>query len=248
MDNYERLYTARGYDTLALVPPLHVSLLPAAADAALTDFLHNLPPSFGRRGTLLHVASHGGFLFLSQLLLAAEQGHPRAREFVASTRGLFLDSSPLQHIDGDVAARALASIATRKQAQTTTRSVWTNALRVAIDAVLCVPPIQQRLHKLADVWDAPATCASLGTVPITCAYSTGDVLVPPAGIQAWAEEKQRRGWDVHTSPFPGHCPHVELLRYEQRLYEQSLDEWLQRVATKQRATKQAADAPHALKL
>lgn len=213
----------------------------------MADFLQNLPPSFGRRGTLLHVASHGGFLFLSQLLLAAEQGQPRARELVASTRGLFLDSSPLQRIDGDVAARALASIATRKQAQTTARGVWTNALRVAIDAVLCVPPIQQRLHKLASVWDAPETCASLGRVPITCAYSTGDVLVPPAGIQAWAAERKGKGWEVQLSPFPGHCPHVELLRYEQRLYEQSLDEWLQRVATRQREM-QAAEAPHALKL
>lgn len=233
-DHYERLYTARGFNTLAVVPPLHVSLLPASADAAMTDFLANVPPSFSKRGTLLHVASHGGYLFLSQLLRAAAQGQPRAVELVASTRGLFLDSSPLVRIDGDVAARALAAIATRKQAKTRATSFWTQALRVAIDTVLCSPPVQQRLAQLTAAWDAPDNAAALRRIPITCAYSAGDVLVPPQGIEAWAHGKQRLGWDVRLVPFPAHCPHVELLRYEPQMYERVLDEWLGMVATKHR--------------
>jgi Eukaryotic protein of unknown function (DUF829) len=231
-DHYEALYKSRGYTTLAIVPPLHVSLLPSSADAATADFLSNLPPSFCKRGMLLHVASHGGFLFLSQLLRAAAQGQPKAVELVASTRGLFLDSSPLLHIDGDVAARALASIAMRKQAKTSASGFLTQAMRVAIDTILCAPPVQQRLSQLTQAWDAPDNALAFSQVPITCAYSVGDVLVPPQGIEAWAHAKKQLGWNVRLAPFPAHCPHVELLRYEPQLYGAVLDAWLGETASR----------------
>ena len=148
VDRYADLYAQRGLSTLTLVPPLCDSLLPACADRATERLLAALPAHPG--GTLLHVASHGGYLFLSNLLRAAAAGQPRACELVASTRGLLLDSAPLMQLDSDVAARALASILLRTRAvegasegqpkkATVFHASLTLGLRLALDATFSIP-------------------------------------------------------------------------------------------------------------
>ncbi len=231
VDRYAEKYAARGYGTLSLVPPLHVSLLPSAGDEATAALLQALPEH--PHGTLLHVASHGGYLFASQLFRAAAAGEPNAASLVRSARGLLLDSSPLVRVDGDTAARALASILFRTKAKPAgaVDTLLHLPLRLFFDAYFQTPSVHRRLAQLSAAWEAPPAADTLRRVPVACLYSAGDVLVPPDGIETWAAARRAAGWRrVSTSRFPASCPHVELLRYEPQRYEAELDAWLAQTA------------------
>lgn len=95
LNRYAALYQRRGLATLELRVPLVASLVPSAATRASTAFLAANPGSLlgpGQR-TLLHVASNGGFLFLSQLL-AAREDETEAVTLLDHARGLLLDCTP----------------------------------------------------------------------------------------------------------------------------------------------------------
>jgi hypothetical protein len=262
LDHYEALYAKRGFSTLALLPPVSAALAPRRADAATASFLGAQPGALllqqnqrqlRQQRTLLHVASNGGFLFLSQLLRAAAPppgaAVPRhvtdaARALTASTRGLLLDCAPAV-ITPDVVARALAALARRGAARAAPPAA---PARAAAAAYLALPPVARRRRELHAAWggcddaDEDAQHAAGDTasssslthappalaVPTACLYSADDVLVPPCDVERWAAARAAAGAPPPTLRVFHDAPHVELLRRYPEEYDAAVGEWLVR--------------------
>ena len=249
LDRYEALYAARGYATLAVLPPVSSTLLPPLADAASRAFLAARPGQLLRapeQRTLLHVASNGGFLFLSQLLRAARlpgavdsSDAAAAAALAASARGLLLDCAPVV-ITPDTVARALAALARRGAAD---GKQPLPPARAAARAYLAAPPVRRRLAELHAAWGqggdfggdrlpfgpAPPALQALQPalrVPTACLYSATDVLVPPQDVRDWAAARAAAGCPPPKLTLFDDAPHVELLRYQPAQYDAAVGDWL----------------------
>ena len=247
LDRYEALYRSRGLATLALLPPVSATLVPPLADRACRALLAARPGATlapeGQQRTLLHVASNGGFLFLSQLLRAARQpgavppaDADAAAQLVASARGLLLDCAPVV-LTPEVVARALAALARRGAASNLPPSPPATA---AARAYLAAGPVRRRLAELHAAWGAggdfgrtlPYGAAPMQPlppalrVPTACLYSATDVLVPPQDVQDWSKARAAASCPPPQLTLFQDAPHVELLRREPAQYDAAVGRWL----------------------
>lgn len=252
LDRYEALYRSRGLATLALLPPVSATLAPPLADRACRALLAARPGATLRPGqrTLLHVASNGGFLFLSQLLRAARQpgavpsdDAAAAAQLVASARGLLLDCAPVV-LTPEVVARALAALARRGAASDLPPSPPATA---AARAYLAASPVRRRLAELHAAWGAggdfgrtlpygvssaaPQPLPPALRVPTACLYSAADVLVPPQDVQDWSSARAAAGCPPPQLTLFQDAPHVELLRREPGQYDAAVGRWLDEALT-----------------
>jgi pimeloyl-ACP methyl ester carboxylesterase len=240
LDRYEALYAARGLSTLAALPPVSATLSPRLADRATAALLAASPGALQpAQRTLLHVASNGGFLFLSHLLRAARlpgAASPAtaaaAAQLTASCRGLLLDCAPAV-ITADVAVRALAAVARSSAASDAPPPA---AAKAVCAAYLRAPPVARRLRELRQAWGGSTDDDDSGgdmtplppalAVPTACLYTADDTLVPPGDVERWARQRAASGAPPPTLVRFVGAPHVELLRYHPAAYDASVGEWL----------------------
>lgn len=226
LTKYTELYEDLGAQTVTMQPTLLQTAWPSAANRAAVQFAQEIaesPAGQGRGPVLVQCMSNAGWLAFGAMLhltnlAASDQRLPdpishqtdSLLHFKTSVldrlSAIVVDSAP-SHATPDIWARGSVSAALKKPAfGIEVENPMTLAIGYKVaERYLALPSISRHLRETRAAWGQLSPM-----VPQLYLYSSADVLVPAAHVEAFMTQQAYRGVAVahHCWDDSGHCEHL----------------------------------------
>ena len=217
---WSNLYEQRGIETVQVIPSLRGMLLAhqgwrGRGSAAVRDMCALIEQRSADSEVAVHIFSNNGFVFFGSCL----QASPLIRERISA---VILDSAP-SYITPDSGATALLAAVRRVEADKASAGLRWSLLRTAMVPVMAL--MDGRQSAAWGAWSSHCPRA-----PHLFIFSKRDKMVPPADIEAFAEEHALRvralGRAVEVDKWET-GQHCGLLRVSKTRYMQAVVRFLQ---------------------
>ena len=214
------MYEQRGIETVQVIPSLRGMLLAhqgwrGRGSAAVRDMCALIEQRSADSEVAVHIFSNNGFVFFGSCL----QASPLIRERISA---VILDSAP-SYITPDSGATALLAAVRRVEADKAAAGLRWSLLRTAMVPVMAL--MDGRQSAAWGAWSSHCPRA-----PHLFIFSKRDKMVPPADIEAFAEEHALRvralGRAVEVDKWET-GQHCGLLRVSKTRYMQAVVRFLQ---------------------